>query len=137
MTRLPLRRTGRHQAGFGLVETMIGLTLLGVTLLLTAGLLATLPRELTRIDARHEAHRAMGAALESLRAGEITATSGKIQPVLYEWVQARPPAAQGLRLWLHTEATETPGLYDVEVQARYLVHRQPVEKRVVTRIWRP
>ncbi len=128
------RRTG---SGFGLIEAIIALSLLGVALLLSASLLATLPREINRLEARREATRALGAVLESLRAGEIPATTGRVAPELYNWVQANPAAASDLLLWVTTEPTASPGRFNVRVRARYTVEHRQVERQIETEVWRP
>ncbi len=132
-----MRLDPAHNSGFSLIETVIGLALLAAILLATAGLVATVPRELQRVAARREATRALEATLESLRAGLLPPTSGIVEPTLFRWTQPRRPAAEGLRLWLSTEPTTPAGLYRVTLRARYTVHHQPQERSIETLTWRP
>ncbi len=126
-----------RSSGFTLIEALIGLTLLAAILLATASLLAAVPREVHRVDARREATRALEATLESLRTGQLPATDGIVDADIYGWTRTGRSAAAGLRLWLHIEPISPPGLYRVTVRARYSTHRQPHEQSIETLAWRP
>ena len=126
-----------RNSGFTLIESLIGLTLLAAILLATASLLATVPREVRRVEARREATRALEAALESLRAGQLPIATGIVDAQFYGWTQPPRPAAAGLRLWLRTEPISPPGLYRVTVRARYSIHHRPQERSIETLAWRP
>ena len=124
-------------AGFTLIESLIGLTLLAAILLTTISLLISVPRAMHRVAARREASRALGATLESLRDGNLPATDGLVEPSTYTWTQPSQPTAKGLRLFLHTEAISPPGLFRVTVMARYSTHHMQSEQSVETLAWRP
>ncbi len=132
-----VERLAPRASGFSLIETLIGLTLLAAILLATASMVAVVPREIHRVAARREATRALEATLESMRAGQLPAASGVVEPNLYRWTQPQPPTAKGLRLWINTEPIAPPGLFRVTVRARYSVHHQVVEQAVETLTWRP
>lgn len=124
-------------AGFGLVEALIALTLLAGILLATAGLFAAVPRELRRLEARREATRAIEATLESLRAGLLPAANGAVSPSVYVWTLPERPRAEGLQLWLRSDPGSAPGLFEVEVHARYEVLHRVQDRRVATQVYWP
>jgi prepilin-type N-terminal cleavage/methylation domain-containing protein len=120
----------RHRAprGFTLVETLIALALLTLTLLLGLGLVLQHPRIVRRLDAQREALHAMEAALEALRAGALPLVSQDLPPV----------GLHRTALTVRIEpAGSPPGLYRVEVRARYQVEGQTRERKVESLVWRP
>jgi prepilin-type N-terminal cleavage/methylation domain-containing protein len=118
----------RAPHGFTLIETLAALFLLTLTLLLGLGLVLQHPRIVRRLDAQREALHTMEATLEALRAGALPLASQDLPPV------GRHRMALSVRI---APAGDPPGLYRVEVRARYLVEGQPRERTVESLLWRP
>lgn len=128
------RRGPPARQGFSLVETTVALALVSV-MLLTGLALATLqPRLQDRTRAGEEALRAIEAAVETLRAGELPLRSGQLLPGI-----AYPVGNPGrdLRLTLEVRSLETPDLFEVRVVATYLTSGRPASREVTTLAWRP
>jgi prepilin-type N-terminal cleavage/methylation domain-containing protein len=120
--------------GFTLVEALVALIIVAMALLLGHGLVMRQPRAIERLDAGDEALRSIEASLETLRAGAIEFESGFLEPGI-----AYPPPANTKQLMIDLEvtATETPGLYLVDLEARYRVGRSMHRRHVQSQIWRP
>ena len=69
-----------------------------------------------RLDAGDEALRAIEASLETIRAGAIPLEDGMLQPII---AYPPPTVAADLLVDLEVEPTDTPGLYEVHLEARY------------------
>lgn len=118
----------RAPHGFTLIETLVALFLLTLTLLLGLGLVLQHPRIVRRLDAQREALHSLEATLEALRAGALPLASQDLPPV------GRHRMTLSVRI---EPAGYPPGLYRVEVRARYLVAGQPREQSVESLLWRP
>jgi hypothetical protein len=121
-------------SGFALPEALIALALALLALLLGAAVAFQVPAAARRLDAQNRADRALEAALEGLRAGQLPLRTGVAAPLLAPIALAgEPPPA----VWLEVERTEIPDLYLVVARATYLVAEAPRERVVTTRVWRP
>lgn len=129
------RRRRRGAAGFSLIETLVALAVLMLVLLAGIGALTQHRRAVLRLAAEREAIAALGAVLEAIQAGAVPlAPDG-------EAIAMPPPIAgvraRGLRLWVETREGDRPGLWQVEVRARYLVTGDLRWRSVKTLVWRP
>lgn len=124
----------RRAGGFTLVETLIALAVLMVALLLGLPLLLEQPRILARVEAQRQATRAIEAAIESLRAGEVPLQAARVQNVA---LAAGSPAPPGLTLWIDVAPADLPYLYSVTLRTRIDVRGHPLERQVETLIWSP
>ena len=124
-----IRVMTRRSAGFSLIEALVGLTLIGLTLLVTMSLLAQQPRIEHRLKAHHEVLRMMESQLERLR-------SDLVRPVKGEEAElTEPPWALRME-WSEVEI-QGPKLYEVELLARYRVREKAYEMRIRTMIFNP
>jgi prepilin-type N-terminal cleavage/methylation domain-containing protein len=123
----------RH--GFALIEAMVALAIVTLALLLGMAMLLRQPRAQERLDAGSEALRALEASVETLRAVPgLPLDSRRLSPGL-----AYPEGlgVEGLQVWLESSPADGPeGLWEVRLEARYLVGREPHRKRLETMIWR-
>jgi prepilin-type N-terminal cleavage/methylation domain-containing protein len=120
--------------GFTLLESLVALVVVALALLLGYGFMMRQPQAIQRLDAGDEALRAIEASLETLRAGEIPLESGFLEPGI-----AYPPPQRAAELVvdLDVTSTEIPGLYALNVEARYRVGRSIQQRRVETMVWSP
>lgn len=125
--------SGRH--GFSLIEALVALALVSVALLMGMAILLRQPRTQQRLDAGGEALRALEASVETLRAvPSLPLESRRLRPGV-----AYPEGlgAEGLQIWLETAPADGPeGLWEIQLEARYLVGREPHRKRLETLLWR-
>ena len=128
-----MRRESVSLAGFSLIEALVGLTLIGVALLLSMALLAQQPGVERRLAAHHEALLAMKSELEGLRSALVLPADGELDPA------GRPPpaSAESLRIWVDVEARPEPSLYEVEVLSRYAVGGKTYELKLRSMIFTP
>lgn len=124
----------RAARGFTLIEALVALLILSLAMLLGYGFMLRQPRAMQRLDAGEEALRALEASLETIRAGAIPLQSGMLQPVI---AYPSPTVATDLLVDLEVEATETPGLYEVHLEARYRVGRSIHRRHVQSMVWSP
>ncbi len=112
----------------------MALGLVSAILLSGLTLLTLQPRLQDRTRAGDEALRAIEAALETLRAGELPLESGRLVPGLaYPVVNRR----RDLSLTLEVTPRPTPGLYELRVDATYLTWGRAASRSVTTLTWRP
>ncbi|MEM6702778.1 MAG: prepilin-type N-terminal cleavage/methylation domain-containing protein [Acidobacteriota bacterium] len=131
---LRARTAGRaSQRGFTLIETLLGLSLVLLALVLGTAFLAQHPRVLERIEARRAAQSYLEDSLETLRAGGLELRSGEA-----EWL-VPPPRARGfgLTLQLRVDPTPTENLYETELIASYSLQGDVRRRSVTTKLWRP
>lgn len=124
------------QAGFSLVEALVGLALLSLVLTLSLGGLLRMAPAARRLEARREAERAAEAVLEAVRSGALVPIPGRrveVPPML----PAGPLAAETLRAWLDARRTEPDGLLEVSVLVRYRVAGTPRSLAIDTLSFRP
>jgi len=128
------QRVASGAKGFSLVETVVALALLAVILLSGLTLLTLQPRLQDRARAGQEALRAIEAALETLRAQELSLESGQLLPgIAYPVVDPN----RELRVTLEVEALEAPDLFELRLVATYLTWGRPASRTVTTQAWRP
>jgi type II secretory pathway pseudopilin PulG len=127
-------REARREAGFSLVEALVGLAILSLVLTLSLFALFRLAPAERRLAARLEAERAAEAVLESVRAGAMPLLPGRTEvPAL-----APPrPAAERLRGSIEVGRTEVRGLYEVAVVMRYRVQGAARSIVLTTMVWQP
>jgi prepilin-type N-terminal cleavage/methylation domain-containing protein len=131
-------------SGFTLIEALVALTLLGVALLLGMQLLIQTPRIIHRIDAERQAFRALEATLEGVRAGVIAlrAPDGKPDQELSDFYTAagpppRKPDDLDLKVFMHVEPADLPGLCHVTLTAHYLALKVDHKQQLETLVRRP
>lgn len=118
--------------GFSLLEALVGLTLIGVALLLSMSLLAAQGGVERRLAAHHEVLLAMRSELESLRSSLVLPEDGELD------VGSRPASAAGnLRMWVDIEARPERSLYEVELLSRYAVGAKTYELKLRSMIFTP
>jgi prepilin-type N-terminal cleavage/methylation domain-containing protein len=120
--------------GFTLLESLVALVVVALALLLGYGFMMRQPQATQRLDAGDDALRAIEASLETLRAGAIPLESGFLEPGI-----AYPPPHRAAELMVDLEvaSTEIPGLYALNVEARYRVGRSIHRRRIQTMVWSP
>lgn len=129
---------GRHRRsarGFSLVEALIGLTLMGVAMLLTMALMAQQPWIERRLAAHQEALRLMESQIEQLRSGGALPRDGEID--VSTLPRSSPPGARDLRMWIEVEALPERSLYDLRLTARYSVGERVYETGLDSMIFAP
>ena len=119
--------------GFSLIETLLGLSLVFLALVLGTALLAQHPRVLERLEARRAAEAYLEDSLETLRARGLELRSGDA-----EWL-VPPPSSRGfgLALELRVEPTHVDALYETELVASYSLQGIVRQRSVTTKVWRP
>ena len=128
MTRPP------RQRGFTLIESLLALLLVMMALLLGHRFAIELPGTIKRLQAGNEAMLAIESALETVRAGSIPLEDGVLAPpVAYPFPGS---STKDMALFLDVEPTATVGLYEVTVEARYVVGQRILRRRVQTLAWR-
>jgi prepilin-type N-terminal cleavage/methylation domain-containing protein len=120
--------------GFTLLEALVAMIVMALALLLGYGFMMRQPQVMQRLDAGDEALRAIEASVETLRAGAIPLKSGFLEPGI-----AYPPPHRAAHLVVDLEVTSTdvPGLYALNVEARYRVGRSIHRRRIETLLWSP
>lgn len=131
MQPLPPERAGR---GFSLIEALVALLVLTLAMLLGYGFMMRQPQAMKRLDAGDEALRALESSLETMRAGVVPLVDGMLQPVI---AYPPPTTAADLLVNLDVEPTETPGLFTVNLEARYRVGRAIHRRHVQSLVWSP
>ena len=117
--------------GFSLIEALIALAI--VTLIMTVGmaLLAQQSGIGRRVAAHQEALRLIESTLEAVRADQLPLTSGRVE------LAATATESDVLTLWLEVApSSRAPGLFEVQVEARYVVGVRTLRRSVRTMVWR-
>jgi prepilin-type N-terminal cleavage/methylation domain-containing protein len=118
--------------GFSLIETLVGLAVLALILLLGLGLIFQQKRTLLRLEARTEADAALAEALERLRAGSLPLVSGPVP------VSVTADAADDLMVVALVTPAEPPAdLYAGRLLVRWTVAGEEESRMVETLFWRP
>lgn len=120
-------------SGFSLVETLLGLSLVLLALVLGTVFLAQHPRVMERLEAREAAQYYLEDSLETLRAGGLELRSGPA-----DWLVAAP-SRRGfdIVLELRVEPTSLENLYETELVASYALRGIVRRRSVTTKLWRP
>lgn len=123
----------RH--GFSLIEGLVALAVVSMALLMGGAILLRQPRAQERLDAGGEVLRALEASVETLRAVPgLPLDNRRLSPGL-----AYPDGldVEGLQIWLESAPADGPeGLWEIRLEARYLVGSEPHRKRLETLLWR-
>lgn len=120
-----------------------------MALLLGMQLLIQTPRIIRRIDAERQAFRALEATLEGVRAGSVSLVDQKLE--CFHTAAGTPAPCPKphndlddddldhhdyLKVLIHVEPEDLPGLYHVTLTAQYSVLSVAHEKRLETLVWR-
>jgi type II secretion system protein I len=125
-----MSNVNRHR-GFSLIEVLVALAIVGLTMTIGMSLLAQQSEVARRMRAHHEAMRIVESTLEAVRAGLIPLTSGRLE------APADSTETDALVLWMEVSPrSETPGLSEVLVEARYVVGQRTLRRGVRTMVWR-
>ena len=121
-----------RQRGSSLVEALVALAIVAVVMTVGMALLAQETDVDRRLRAQREATEVVESALESVRAGFVPLASGRLElPVTSD-------ESDAMTLWMEVTPRETPpGLFEVEVEARYVVGPRTLRRTVRTMIWSP
>lgn len=131
------RRVGPPAAGFGFVETLVALAVLGVTLLLSLAIVVQEPLVAQRLAARRAAVAFLAHRHEALRSGAMP-RSGSETIDAEDLRRDGAPAAMSAAT-LVTEVTPRPraGLCAVRLSVRYVLAAQLLESDLETLVYRP
>ncbi len=127
-------RTLRRGLGFTLIESLVALLLVTMAMLLAHRLSLQLPGTVKRLQAGNAAMRAIESSLETLRAGNLPLMDDVLMPPV-AYPDGNP--VEGLILVMDVEPAPTIGLYEITIEARYMVGQQTLRRRVQTMVWRP
>lgn len=127
-------RTLRRGLGFTLIESLVALLLVTMAMLLAHRLSLQLPGTVKRLQAGNAAMRAIESSLETLRAGNLPLMDDVLMPPV-AYPEGNP--VEGLILVMDVEPAPTIGLYEITIEARYMVGQQTLRRRVQTMVWRP
>lgn len=127
------------EAGFGLLDALVGLTLLAVALLMSLSLLWRLPATLQRLEAQREVTRTTEAVLEGIRSGLVPLVPGEVkwEVVMPERVSSKPSSFDTLLMWMEVKPGRPHGLFTVTLKTRHTVREQVFERTLETMAWRP
>jgi prepilin-type N-terminal cleavage/methylation domain-containing protein len=120
--------------GFTLIEVLVALTLATVALTLGLGLTLQQRRLDQSLRADEVAMRAIEASLESIRAGALPLESGELLPPA---AYPPDPTSQDLRLSLSVQSTTIPDLFEINIDAQYIVRQRLRTRTVQSMVWRP
>ncbi len=123
----------RRQAGFSLIEVMVGLALLAVATLIGLAAIEQGQLAIERLEARHRALLELEAALEAVRTGALPLISGAVGPGL-EITEGRE---RDLLVELDVVPSGTAGLYQVTATATWSLRGRPQQSLVETLVYRP
>ncbi len=139
MNRAPGSARSRPEgSGFTLIESLVALALITLALFLGTKLILMEPRILERVEAGEGAIRALEASLETLRSGDLPLRRGiLLPPAAYPLGLAAPGLVLRLEEVEEIDPEETPGLFRITVEARYLAGRDVRRHRIQTLVWRP
>lgn len=124
----------RRDAGFSLIETLVSLAILTLALLLGVDAFLQQTRAVRRMEAQRQAFRALEASMEAVRAGVL--------PLQSTWLDGfttavGTPAPRDLKVWMQVDATLTPFLYEVNLQATYHLDEEVVHKNLHSMVYHP
>jgi prepilin-type N-terminal cleavage/methylation domain-containing protein len=129
------RHSYSSHRGFTLVEAMVALAVVAVAVVMLAALVGNEPTALRRLEAHRQAWELMGTVIEGLRAGQIDAASGAVDPA--PWL-SDDPVADTLALELvSTGVAGLEGLSRVALTVRYHITGRGYEKTIETLLWQP
>ena len=118
------------RSGFSLIEALIALAIVGLTMTMGMSLLAQQADVARRTRAHSEAIGIVESTLEAVRGGLISLSSGRVQ------LPATSIETDALVLWMEVIPLEEPsGLFEVLVEARYVVGPQTLRRGVRTMVW--
>jgi prepilin-type N-terminal cleavage/methylation domain-containing protein len=121
-----------EEPGFSLVETLIALAIVALVMTVGMSLLAQQSGVVRRQEAHQEAMRIIESTLEGVRGGLVPLISGRQQ------VPVTSTQTDALVLWMEvTPRDEPPNLFEVSVEARYVVGSQTLRRGVKTMVWSP
>ena len=133
-------------SGFTLLEVAIALTILGAALLFGMSLILGEARAVRRLDADRAARETLAGTLEAIRSGALPLQPGHLEGG-GDWTAALSgglgAAALGgappddLAIDVAVVAASPPGLYEVDLRARYRVAGEARQRRLASLIWRP
>ena len=123
-------------SGFTLVEVAIALAILGTALLLGMSFILGEARAVRRLDADRAARGALAATLEAIRAGALPLQPGHFDGGdLAAALGGTSPADLAIDVTVVPAAP--PGLYEIDLRARYRVYGETHGRRLASLVWRP
>jgi prepilin-type N-terminal cleavage/methylation domain-containing protein len=123
-------------SGFTLLEVAIALAILSVALLLGMSFLLGEARAVRRLDADRSARGALASTLEAIRAGALPLQPGHFDRG--DLAAALGGASPGdLAIDVGVVPASPPGLYEIDLRARYRVYGEMHERRLASLVWRP
>ena len=123
-------RNGRRRCGFSLIETLVALAIVALTMTIGMSLLAQQTGITRRVQAHHEALRIVESTLESVRAGAVPLSSGRVE------LPVETVHSDAMTVWLEVlPRAEPAGLHEVTIEARYVVKRRTLRRSVRTLVW--
>lgn len=120
--------------GFSLIEALVALAVIGMAVIMLATIVGHEPRALRRIEAHREAYDVLFGAIESVRAGNLSASAlDGADPAA--WLPSRP-SARNVRLEAETSVINPRGLSRLRVTVFYDTVGAKASRSVETLLWR-
>lgn len=134
-TGFTLRDCFTLRDGFTLIEALVGLTLIGIVMLLTMSLLAIQPGIERRIASHRDALQSLEMELEQIRSTLVLPEDGELD--ISELPRPSPAAAEALQIFVDVKSMPGRNLYQVKLTALYFVGERPYEQVLESMVFAP